>query len=375
MKYLSKTIFCIVLAAVLCWFLPWLYALMTPAPSNDPFYGFSPVSGEWVNGREMRDKALRDSLLPQIYYRDLLAKDRLQDSLNGKAMSAHSFKTHEIFFVNSPRDVVKRLPAVWLMMESMPDGVDLEDPKEIFRFTEDGRMEFVDIASNTVNPARTRRFTETLRARGFSFPATNLSANITSRKAYDEGYLMVDSEGKVFHVKQQGGRPYVAAVNLPDSVKASRVFIWEEMDRSLLGMAIDTANRPWLIQRDGYQAIPFPEGITVDLAREAIMVMGNLFNLTCRFTSQDGARWYALDADTYKLLGSLDYRRPRTTASEIADYIFPFTLSFTSSYDSLAYPRIGRFSAKALPLWIAVAAVCLIIGYRRKSLKKRNNHV
>ena len=113
----------------------------------------------------------------------------------------------------------------------------------------------------------------------------------------------------------------------------------------------------------------------MDPAREAIMVMGNLFNLTCRFTSQDGARWYALDADTYKLLGSLDYRRPRTAASEIADYIFPFTLSFTSSYDSLAYPRIGRFSAKALPLWIAVAAVCLIIGYRRKSLKNRNNHV
>lgn len=88
------------------------------------------------------------------------------------------------------------------MMESLPERVDLEDPKEAFRISADG-IEFIDIATNKVNANRSARFTKAMKARGFQFPGKEFSANVTSRKQYDEGYMMIDSEGKAFHVKQQ----------------------------------------------------------------------------------------------------------------------------------------------------------------------------
>lgn len=368
MNKFAKIIFWCTVGITLLWFLPWIYALCTPSATDDPFYGFSPVSNDWVSSKDT-NKSLRDSLLPQLYYRQLLADDRLPDSLCGKELSAHNLRTHEVVFTVAPREIVARKPRVWMMMESMPKTVDLEDPKEVFRFTDDGRMEFVDIATNAINPSRSKRFTETLRARGFAFPAKYLSANVTSRKAYDEGYLMVDADGKVFHVKQQVGRPYVAAVKLPDSVRARYAFIWEQPDCDLLGMIVDESDRPWIIEHDGYRAIPFPDGAgTFDPEAESATVMGNLFNLTCRFSTSEGSRWVAIDADDYRLLDTLTYRRPRPRAAEVADYLFPVVLNYTSTTDSLAYPRLERVSAKALPLWLLIAAAVGFLVWRRRKI-------
>ena len=185
---------------------------------------FSPLSGKWVVSRTALNEkpvyveaeplssidysaagltaAERDSLVPQLYYRQLSAHEKLPDSINGKEMSMHSLRTHEAFFNSSLRDLLKRTSGIRLMMESLPERVDLEDPKEAFRTTADG-IEFIDIATNKVNANRSARFTKAMKARGFQFPGKEFSANVTSRKQYDEGYMMIDSEGKAFHVKQQ----------------------------------------------------------------------------------------------------------------------------------------------------------------------------
>lgn len=390
MSNFSKIILFFVSIAVLSWFLPWLYALLTPSPAGEPFCSLSPVNGQWIVSRsapgekpviklcapfasseEMENGetitvAVRDSLAPQLYYRQLVAHDKLPDTIAGKETTVHSLRSRELFFNGSPRDVNKRNPGMWLMMESMPPRVDLSDPEEAFRFTADG-IEFVKIADNSVNATRSRRFTDAMKSRGFSFPATDLSANVSSKKAYDEGYLMIDSEGKLFHVKQRGGRPFVASVTMPDGAKADKAFIWEESDKSLLGMVVDTEGQPYVIMADGHVARPLPEEAgKVNPRKESIMAMGNLFNLTFRFTGPDGTRWRSFDADSLTLAGALDFPRVRPVAVEIARYIFPYTLAFTSAYDSLAYPRISNFSLKALPLNVLLALILLFTGIRRK---------
>lgn len=99
-------------------------------------------------------------------------------------------------------------------------------------------------------------------------------------------------------------------------------------------------------------------------------MMGNMFNLTFRFSAGGVSRWRAVSRDgaDYRLLGSYDYRTPLTTASRIARYIFPYTLTFVSTSDSLAYPRVDNFSAKALILNVVCAAILLVANRRRKSL-------
>ena len=45
--------------------------------------------------------------------------------------------------------------------------------------------------------------------KGFAFPACYASGNPTTRKDYDEGYLVLDANHKLFHLKCTKGRPYV----------------------------------------------------------------------------------------------------------------------------------------------------------------------
>ena len=388
MKRFSKIILYIVAIGVLSWFLPWLYALCFPTPSSEPFCSFSPVSSKWVvtqsspgqkpiileldsikadgsyAGHDIT-REQRDSLVPQLFYKELMAHDRLPDTIGGKAVDIHQLRTHELMFNQSPRDLVKRQAGVWMMMESMPTRVELSDPDQVFRFTDGGGIEFVDMATNSVNPSRSRRFTEAMRSHGFAFPAVDLSANVTSRKQYDEGYLMIDSEGKPYHVKQQAGRPYVARIRMPDGRKASKVMIIEETDRNILGLVADTDGNLYFIEREGYTVMPLPVG-KVDPRGESILAMGNLFNTTFRFSGNGQSRWRAIERtpEGYTLIGSFDRSAPRTDASVVADYIFPYTLSFVSTSDSLAYPRISRVSYKAL--WLNLALALLLFGINRR---------
>ena len=239
MKIFSRIVLILVSVAVLSWFLPWLYALTTPSPAGSPFCAFSPVNGKWIVSRSApgekpvirildsvaADGSIlgaeitreeRDSLVPQMFYKELLAHDALPESIAGKAVSAHELRTHELMLNASSRDVVKAQPGVWMMMESMPVRVDLSDADQVFRFPAGGGIEFVDMATNEVNSTRSARFTKAMERRGFKFPGRDFSANVTSRKAYDEGYLMIDDAARVFHVKQRAGRPYVAPVAMPE---------------------------------------------------------------------------------------------------------------------------------------------------------------
>lgn len=388
MKIVSKLVLFVVAVAVLSWFLPWIYSVAFPAPSGEPFCSFSPVNNKWVISKSVpgekpqllvlesesaegpvfstitRDE--RDSLVPQMFYKELLAHDRLPDTIGGKAVSAHELRTHELMLNSSPRDIVKRNMGVWLMMESMPKRVDLSDPDQVFRFVPGG-IEFVDMATNSVNKARSERFTKMMSERGFTFPATDLSANVTSRKPYDEGYLMVDAAGKPFHVKQQAGRPYVTAIEMPGGAKAAKVFIMEDMNKDVLGFIADTDNNFYILEREGYKVMPLPIG-KVDPSKQSILVMGNLFNYACRISSEGESDWRAVarTPEGYQLLGAYDFKKEPTTAAKVADYIFPYALTFTSHSDSLAYPRIVGVSFAAIYLNVLLALVLFVVIRRQK---------
>ena len=139
------------------------------------------------------------------------------------------------------------------------------------------------------------------------------------------------------------------------------------MNRDILGFITDTENNAYFLEREGYSVMPLPVG-KIDPRKENILVMGNLFNFTFRITRGDTTRWIAVERtpEGYSLLGEYTYVAPRTTASVVADYIFPYVLSFTSTSDSLAYPRLGRWSGKALWLNIVLALVLAFAVRRRR---------
>ncbi len=369
MKHAYKIFLTALCILVLAWFLQWLYSLLFPVAVSDPFVAYSPISDCFIvsepgggdiyavdsEGNRLEpaiSKEERDSLLPHIYYTQLVARDCLPDTINGLPVSVAQFKHSQWVFSSSPRDL-NRVPAkIHLMMESMPARFELEDPKEAFRL--DGKVEFIDILTNSVNQKRSDRFTKQFARGGFEYPATALSANITTRKPYDEGYLMADRKGAVFHMKMQAGRPYMARVNKPDSVVAEHLFILENPDTRQLGLVTDSNHNMYVLEHQGYRLLPLAVG-KVNPETDRISIVKNLFNWVVKIGGEKGSRWVALDSETYAPLAEYSTTYQTSTAESIEGYIFPFELSFTSVTDCFARPRIDFFSWHFLYLNLALA--------------------
>ena len=126
---------------VLSWFLPWLYSMVFPSGVSDPFVAWSPVSDCFIVsdnsaegktricsvdalGRPVREytKEERDSLLPQIYFNQLMARETLPDSLKGKEVTIAGLKHGQWVFSSLPRDINRVMPEVYL-------GVDAPAPR------------------------------------------------------------------------------------------------------------------------------------------------------------------------------------------------------------------------------------------------------
>ncbi len=363
----------------LAWFLPWLYDLAFPSAASEPFVAYSPVADDFVvsdnserlsirlaGDKREYTKEQRDSLLPQIYFTQLAAREQLPDSIGGREVSLPILKHTQWVFSSLPLDINKVQPDWHLIMESMPTRFDLEDPTEAFSLS-GGEARFVTMDGNATNEKRSRRFTKALADKGFVYPPTHMSANITARKPYDEGYLIVDAEGKVFHMKMRAGTPYVARANMP---AAKYAFVLENPDRRLLGIVVDRSNNIYALERDGYRAIPLD--INVDVARSRLTVMANVFNIVVRSRCEDAVDWWAVDADSYKPLGHYRHVYPASVADQAVEWIFPFRLSFTDVNDCYARPRIDGWSGRALAFSAVLAVVVYLMGWRRKYGLSRN---
>ncbi len=383
MKRIYRIFLVLLSVVVLSWFLPWLYSLLFPVGVNYPFVGYSPVSDSFIvsdntpdsglrifetdsTGRLLRDgidKNERDSLLPQVYFTQLAAREKLPDSIAGKEVTIPALKHGQWVYSSLPRDINKVSADVYLMMESMPVRFELEDPKVVFRM--DNGLEFVDIATNTVDEGKSQRFTDLFAKRGFAYPARSMNADITSRKPYDEGYLMVDANGDVFNVKMQAGRPYMMKVPNPDRIDAAHVFIMENVDRRQLGLMVDRNNDLYVIEREGYRVKPLPVG-KVNPETDKVTIMANMFNWIVKVENGDGAVWSAIDADDYSLLGRYELKRPVSVSEKVASYLFPYELSFTEITDCYAYPRVGGVSFSAIYLNVLLSVILLIAGRRKR---------
>lgn len=370
----SKILLLFTVAALLAWLLPWAYGFVGGAPARTPFTLYSTVTGEfsWL---ETTDKGIAykdaagnafsekqfDSILPFFYYRQLVSDNRFPDSLRGVAVTPKTAQAGNFMFRSSPRQANASAPQIWPLLESMSGRVDLQSADDIFRIDRNG-ITFIDCATNSVKAGKSAAFTEMLRKKGFVFPAQVVAGNPTTRKEYDEGFFITDSEGKLFHLKQTKGRPFVRAVELPEGTEIAQIFVTEYRGRQFYAFLTDRAGQFYTLTTGDYAL--YPVAIPpVDLTQQGVMIVGNPFDWTVKVSDPDGAEHlYAVDAADFSLLKELHYPAPEPTGIERAEqYIFPFRLSFTSGLDTEVFPRINGISGWALLLGFVLAVTfCLI---------------
>lgn len=343
MKRFSQLFLYITLALLLLWQLPWCYSFFAAKPSKTPFSMYSPILGDFLSmgteegkGMVRRDQRgnmytqeQTDSILPFFYMRQLMADERFPDSINGMAVTPREVQLTNFNFRSVASDINAPKIALYPLLESMSGRVDLTMPDDVFRITPKG-IEFIKMKTNVVDTDKSKQFTEAMVKKGFKFPARRLAGNPTTRKEYDEGYLVLDNEGKLFHLKQTKGRPYVRAIALPESVKAKHLFITEFKDRKTLGFITDVDNNFYVLNNKTYDLVK--TGVPAfNPEEDALSIFGNMLDWTVCVKTDEAETYYALDADDYSLIKSLSFPT-KNSGLQI--------LHFTSSKDKYVKPRL-----------------------------------
>lgn len=374
---ISKIILYITVTVLLGWLLPWCYGFVSSTPGRTPFTLYSTVVEDFVLTETGEKEALYrdargrtftraeyDSILPMMFYRQLLNDGRFPDSIKGMELNVRIAQTENFMFRSTPRNINTTSVPLYPLLESRSKRVDLEMPDDVFRIDKKG-ITFIDCQTNSVKPEKSEQFTTAMQQKGFTFPADVVAGNPTNRKEYDEGYLVTDAQGKLFHLKQTVGRPYVRAIDLPAGVEIAHMFVTEYRGRHFLGFIHDKAGNLYTLQTETYdlKKVDLP---ALDLKRQNVMINGNVFDWTVQVNNQDGSiQYYAVDADSYKRIREMEYAAPGETRADRAEaWLFPFEITFRSGLTTWIFPHFSAYSHQALVLGI-VLAIGFCVVYRR----------
>lgn len=342
MKLFSHILLYITIALLAVWQLPWCYSFLAAKPSKVPFSMYSSILGDFLSMEHEDGKGMvrydssgkaytqeqADSLLPFFYLRQLMADERFPDSINGRAVTPREVQLTNFSFRSTPSDINACQTGLFPLLESMSGRVELTMPDDVFRITEKG-IEFIRMRTNTADTGKSRLFTEAMVKKGFIFPARTVAGNPTTRKEYDEGYLLLDNEGKLFHLKQTKGRPYVRAISLPGEFHARHLFITEFKDHKTLGFLTDAENNFYVLRNKSYDVIK--TGIPSFIPEEdALSIFGNMFDWTVCVKTARAEKYYALNADDYSLIKSISFSKKNKEMPG---------LHFTSPQDKYVRPR------------------------------------
>lgn len=343
MKLFSQLFLALTILLTLGWQLPWCYAFLHTQSSKHPFTLYSYLIDDFLsmgysegNGVIRRDQTgncytqeQTDSLLPMFYVRQLMADGRFPDSIQGTPVTPREIQRSNFNFRVTASDINRPIIPLYPLLESMSGRIDLQMPDDVFRITSQG-IEFVTMENNTVNTEKSKLFTETMKKKGFVFPNKYIAGNPTTQKEYDEGYLILDATGQLYHLKQTKGRPFVRFIQLPANMKLQYLFITEFSDRKTLGYLVDENHRFYILNTENYEIIS-TQIDNYNPETDNLTIFGNRFDWTICISTRAYEHYYALKTADYSLIKSISFP---AMSPQIPG------LHFTSSQDKYVKPRI-----------------------------------
>lgn len=370
-----KILLIIVTILILAWMLPWSWQLATDQPMRYPFTYYSSIAETFgireninettilkdARGNEYTE-AQFDSLLPMVYFRQLAREGNLPDSLHGIGITQRTISIHNFYYRYRPSD--KNMPVIplYTLFESMPKRVDLEMPGDMFRLN--NNVEFLVPETNSINQQKSTLFDEQLKKQGFEGPACIIAGNPTTRKSYDEGYFISDTNNHLFHLKMVNNRPYVGRINLPEYLIPIWITVTEYSPRDFYCFLLTDDGRLFTIQTDGYEVkeVAMPPFNT---ETDNLLIMGNLFHWNVQVTNDAGQTTYAVNAKDYQLIDQITFDAPEQNTLGY-NYLMPFSLTFSSVNDKYIFPRLTFNGFQYLILSIFMFLGYVITRYRQK---------
>ena len=374
MKKTGRIFIILSTAVLILWIIPWISALITAKPFTSPLTLYSPVLHDFTTND--RGKALRltdrqgkhygDEVQPLFYYMVLVSKGKLPKEIDGHKITPEKIKLHRYNMAERPQYVNVKKPAAYLLMESVPERLELHDPEYAMIFRKDG-LHIYEMASNSEDKEKTKAFTSVLSELEFKFPANLISGNPTHHKEHDEGYLLTDSEGKLFRLKMTNGKPEAEHFAKADGIELKYISVIEIASKDIIGYLTDKNNVLYILRPSG-------EAIRTEAKwnpqKESLFVVGDMLYHTIKAYDSNGERIYALRTSDFSFVDKLERNYDKPQPFNICRYLLPFRIYFVSSNDAYVMPRIKDFSWAGLMADTVIASLAIFLLRRKKNTAK-----
>ena len=350
--------------------IPELYWIAFDKPNKVPYVQYSCILEDFAIYNSSEDTRTdpkgnsytRDEyekLLPLMYTRQLMMDNRLEDTIRGVATDMQTFNKARAYNRIRPNDFQAPAPQLYPLFESESGRATLEFPEDFFRIN--WRVEFINANTNSIDEAKSRTFSAALYQDGFQFPAKSISGIPTTRKSCDEGYLIIDADEQLFHLKLIKGKPYVKRVDLPKGVKFKHISCVDFKDKIFYAFLIAQDNSIYTLTQDVYQLVRWPINDYIAETQE-LKIQGDYFNYNITLTADDMQKSYALDKDL-NVLDTYEYTwlaRQDRVAGKISASLFPFEFSLTDSNSSFIrlYPKLSKGF-----IWIFVNLMFVLLQF------------
>ncbi len=384
MKNYNRVLVAIVLFAtlVMSWVITPLIEKATYSSSSYPLGYYSSMLGRLMminrldkdfpmvdlEGNKYNTKQY-DSLIPEFNYRQLVRDGILPDSMHGVEVSQRIFMIKSVVATHRPRYFLTPKAKLNGMLESMPLRGGLSEPTDLFRI--DDCIEFIDAETNRVNEKKSAIFAKAFEKQGYKFPTQWAAGDCNTRKSYDEGYFCLDADGELFHVKMVNGRPYVRNTKAADEVDILYYMPYNSTDKRFYGFIFSRQGGIYILEGDWGKYTPRKLDVpAVDITRDNITILGNIFNWNVAVTNGEGRSYYVIDSEELKFVTSHHIAREQTLWDLAQQWLVPFTIDFKDSNSDYIYPRLRLGSWWSLVVNLLLAMLTLSLS-RKLSCKER----
>lgn len=365
MRKLGNIYLSVIAALLAMWIFPRIYYIITAESYSTPFTLYSCTIGDFVSLTDKSGKDFvftdtqgheyGDSVLPFFYYRILSSRNNAPETINGRQFTGEEIERNNIIFSSTPRDVNAETSNVYMLLESNPPRLELEDAEYAIAARKD-RFKVITIATNKCDTTLENAMNAALDSVGFRFPAAIVSGNPSTRKSYDEGYMLTDSNGRLYHLKLVDGRPWVESIEA-DGLEIKHIFITENDNKASLAYIFDSGNRFYML--DSLRKL-IRTDVIADVTKQEVLLVGDVLNYTVRVSDNEGEDFWALKSDSLKTLKTMRRDYPEPDSFDMPKYILPCRLVLNSPLDTSIRPRFVDFSWIGLGLDIAILTLAYI---------------
>ena len=365
MRKLGNIYLSVIAALLAMWIFPRLYYIITAESYSTPFTLYSCTIGDFVSLTDKSGKDFvftdtqgheyGDSVLPFFYYRVLSSRNNAPETINGRQFTGDEIERNNIIFSSTPRDVNAEASNVYMLLESNPPRLELEDAEYAIAARKDG-FKVITIATNKCDPTLENAMNEALDSVGFKFPAVIVSGNPSTRKSYDEGYMLTDSDGRLYHLKIVDGRPWVESIGV-NGLEIKHIFITENDNKASLAYIFDSENRFYVL--DNLRRL-IRTDVIADVTKQEVLLVGDVLNYTVRVSDNDGEDFWALETTGLKTLKTMRREYPAPDSFDLPKYILPARLALNSPLDTSVRPQFVDFSWTGLSIDAIILVILLI---------------